>query len=233
MYSFSYNPVDKTDTPDDIAFHNMKVADDTLNLELFIAGSFGWIKCNPDKSFQDLEKELRKRNFNTHLIALQPRLKNDMCTLGFPSRPDDKTVYDYECIFSCRLKEDAMQELLSISSYEENFEKLKRAACVIAKSVEILEGNDDIKILKDDEKTIMEKISDNEIKCYYKYETADQVIAKIMFKARNEYKKQPHLSVYEFTQSGPIYVVTIDKKIVSNIGILHDNNSKEPKLVYI
>jgi len=62
------NP-EKNETKKQICYHNLTVADQYHNLGYFIAASQAWLKHNPTKIFQDLEKMLRKNNFNTHLYA--------------------------------------------------------------------------------------------------------------------------------------------------------------------
>lgn len=69
MNKIEYDDVKDSDDPTEIAFHNMLEADKILSLQLFIGGEMGYLRANPTKTFQDLELELRKRNFNTHLIA--------------------------------------------------------------------------------------------------------------------------------------------------------------------
>ncbi len=146
----------------------MKIADDNKCLDIFLGASNGWFKSNPGKSFQDLEKELRQRNFNTHVIAIKPRefpgvtLKHvhDVFHQGTGS---EKPLW--EAIISCRPREKALEELLThSSSYKENFEKLPLAGMFSVKNEERIKEDD----LKDQFKTFslteqnfLKRLSDN------------------------------------------------------------------------
>ena len=63
---------------EDVIWDNLKETDKNLDLNLFAHCCGAWLKFYPKKTFQDLEKELRKRCFNTHLIAgseIHPNMK--------------------------------------------------------------------------------------------------------------------------------------------------------------
>ena len=110
---------------EEIFWHNMKQSDILKNPQLFGCGAYAWLKANSTKNYQDLERELRVRGFETHLIAVPgcyPGIKYGLYQNG------KYLEVEYCCIFSCRPTELATQELLSYwSSYEENFSNLPRA----------------------------------------------------------------------------------------------------------
>ena len=70
MYRIILTDPSTNESPNDILFHNMASADKNYDLNVFIGASNAYFKQNPSKNFQDLEKELRKRDFNTHIIAV-------------------------------------------------------------------------------------------------------------------------------------------------------------------
>lgn len=229
MYKITYNDVSPTEDPSEIAFHNMKVGDEMLNLNVFIGGQLGWIMANPTKNFQDLEKELRKRNFNTHLIArkVSAELTNYKLTLH---GKDDPTEYLYECISSCRPKKYAMEELLKEwKSYDENLEALKYAGVVtIIDEKDIGKKNTE----KISESNPIQLVSKNKLKVSYKLETVDETIDGIYTDAKVKYGKEPTTVLYGMSHSGgPIMAFVIDNVIISNIGICIEHDSSGNKII--
>ena len=98
---------------------NLELADKMRALELFAVSAAAWLRIS-GQNHQALERELRARSFDTHLIA---------ATL-----PEGATVavadsLPYYCIYSCRPRESALNELLQYAeSYEQNFERLAQTA---------------------------------------------------------------------------------------------------------
>jgi hypothetical protein len=215
-YSFVLATGRDTD-PLKIALHNMKCADEMLNLEIFIGASNGWLKCNPSKNYKDLEQELRRHNFNTHLIASEYKIDD-------PDRFDDsisefcgkskKPIYSYKCIFSCKPKQYALAEVLThSSSYEENLEKLNET------SLEIIYEN--ISYLKKDlDMSLINKLSKNIIKCVI---NSKQCIDDEMTKLRKD-GHDPILSLCGMTRGcgggAPIFGIMVNGKLASDMGII-------------
>lgn len=116
-------PKSASDTADQVAWHNIRQADQRLDLHSFCASALGWLCANPHKSFLDLETELRQRNLNTHLIAANPAKGSKLRMIN-----DYKADIKWECIFSCRPPPFAALEVLAHSrSVGENREKLAYA----------------------------------------------------------------------------------------------------------
>jgi hypothetical protein len=119
---------ESNDTKENILAHNMKISDENLIFNHLVISSVQWFYLNKDKTPQDLEKYFRNNNMNTHIIACPVTLRND-CKLD-PINSNIEPLY--ECIYSCRPKKYAMEEIHDYwSSYEENFEKLKYAGRII------------------------------------------------------------------------------------------------------
>lgn len=100
-------------------------------LQEVIALSFHWFEMNVNKGFQDFETELRNRNLDTYLIAVDP--SKDML-------PNSKLISinnlnyrpQYQCIYSCRSKPCALLELLKTSqTYDENYGKLATSGVIV------------------------------------------------------------------------------------------------------
>ena len=218
MYQYKYEDVNNEDNPTDIALHNMNVADKNLNLAFFISGAQGWMHANKDKSFSDLEKELRKRSFDTHLFAKKVHLSegNKLCV---PSRVEDTTEYKYECIFSCRPKKDALEEVLQHwKTYEENLEALKYAGCIGVKDIDSLKGSPNVKHFDDIEAENLQAVCENKKRIIAEYKCAEKVISEINVTIKAHYGVNPTYKPLGKSYNGPIYVAVVGNKIVSNVG---------------
>lgn len=225
------NPLE-TDTHDEIIWHNLEQADKYHHLLTFIYAVNAWIKEYKDKDYYDLEIELRKRDFHTHLIAKEPKnLRPDM-KLGIFGRNNKE--YKYECIFSCREKEAALKELLeSSNSYEENLEKLKISGSIILDDTLNQDLGNDSYIPNKHEKTNGELIEECKKKIYFREISADEIITQIFNKCKEQYGKGPETVVYGMDKDGPVYGFIINNKLVSNVGykIIYNNGDRNAEIV--
>lgn len=114
----------------EIAFHNMKIAENIMDLTLFIGAQMGFFMANPEKNFQDLEKELRERGFFTHIIAKLPSKYFTNYKLSLKGNNTKEIIY--QGVTSLRHPPHATNELLETwKSYEENFNALKYTGFLI------------------------------------------------------------------------------------------------------
>lgn len=227
MNKIYYDKVEESDDPTEVAFHNMKFADNILDLQIFIGGEMGWLDANPSKNFYDLEVELRKRNFNTHLIAKPPHIISPDSKLGFPKRNED-IEYIYECITSCRPTKYALEEVLSAwPTYEDNLNALKSSANIIISQTTVLPKED----LKIDEDDPVNMIAKNKVKVRIETLSADEAIEKIIENTKKSLGKAPSMTIYGMSHlGGPIMAFVVDNKIVSNIGVCIEHDSEGNKI---
>jgi len=202
--------------PEDICWHNLKVADENYNLNMFIGASMGWLELNKTKDYQDLEKELRNKNFNTHLIAVTPI---DIPNSKVKLHGQDKK---YECIFSCRPKESAIKELLKYSkSYEENFAKLIDAGSIIINNKNDLNDKEDTKILDNEDQQFLKSISKNKKKIKVEEMTANQYFDEICEMCQKQFGKNPKEKIVGITRNGsPVFGLFIENKLASLYGFM-------------
>ena len=221
-----------TETPEQICWHNLAVADKYLNLQFFIAASIGWIKMNPTKNYQDLEKELRDRDFNTHLLACKPKsVPNSHLGLY---RENDLTTYSYECIFSCRPKEHAIKELLGHwPSYEINFKNLSRSGSIIVNDVTNIDNADkDTHMLSENEKSNTSLISENKKKLIITIDSAEKFLSDLISTCEEKYKQKPIEKIVGLAPSGePIFGLFVDDKLVADIGFIIEYNAKKEQVM--
>ena len=224
MFQIKYEDVgDKT--PNEVAWDNMKMADKNFHLQLFISSSLGWLKANPGKNFQNLEKELREKNFNTHLIAVKPR-EIPGAVLKLANEDNFDSDLEYDCLYSCRSKEDAIKELLQSSkSYDENFQKLAKTGSLVC-SPQVVnidfddKGTDNRKLLNNKERLEMGLISDNKKKAIVTKLSPQEYISNI----KNDLI-QKHGNIQEFViglgQKGePIFGFFKENNLVSKKGFM-------------
>lgn len=216
----------ENELPIDICWHNLSVADKFKNFAYFIPCALGWLDLNPGKTFQDLEKELRDKDFDTHLIATN---KRDIT--GVDLKMPNNSDAEYECIFSCRPKEDALKEILQHSnSYEENFQKLSQAGSykTIASANEI--GDPSLIELNKKEKNEMQLVRENKKKYQLETISAENYINAIINDCQTNYGITPTSKVMGMGPSGgPVFGLFINENtIISNIGysLSHDSNGK-------
>lgn len=204
------------DSPEQICWHNLKISDEFYNLNYFIYAAIGWLKLNPTKNYQDLEKELRERNFNTHLIAKKPQIKQNI---------------DYECIFSCRPKQLALEELLKEwPSYEENFNNLSKAESMKVTNID----NKDSSIQKLNETQIneYELLSQNKKKILIEKILANNYLKEIVEICKKQFGKIPKQKIVGLSEKGgPVFALFIDDKLLSNIGFVIECDKTNEKVI--
>ncbi len=192
--------------PLEVAWANLTVADKELQLDVFASASMAWLAVNSTSTYQDLEAELRKRNFVTHLIAVPNRFP------AFPLRVPNKsnTQCVFECLTSCRPHPFAMKELLTHStSYEENFAKLAVSGSVDMGSV-VAETTEEHK------QSDIVRISRNEALIDVAVITAEKFTEQIKAMCPTA-----ELVLYGTAYDGaPVMVFAVGNTIVSDIGLL-------------
>ncbi len=156
----------------------MTLSDVYFNSETLQHSSYAWIISDKTRNFQDLEKFFRLNNFNTYLIAKKINkniTEENNFSLKTPNNNVDELLY--ECYFSCKPRDIALQEVLdNYSTYDENFENLKNAGnlCTILENV----VENDIDIVNDGN-SLIKKLMDNKIKLIFKKMTPKESIEQM------------------------------------------------------
>lgn len=230
MHKYTFADVPKEMTENDVALYNLKKADETLNLNFFVASASGWFNVHTDKTYQDLEKLLRENNFNTYIF---PKPTNNKTLLRSPSNAilDD---IRYECIFSCRPKEYALAELLETwKSYDESFENLKYTGSIHIKNKDMSDidvNKKDLKIYTSNEKSILYDISNNKKLIRVEKLSVQKVWDDLRVEITRQFKKEPIMSMISMLEDGsPVFVYSIDNNIVSDMGLSigYDNKGRK------
>jgi len=167
---------------------------------------------------------------NTHLFAKKLDTTSDNVTLGLGRDNDNNTSYEYQCIISCRPKENALKEVLTHwSSYEENFEKLLKTGILICHDASI-----DASVPPDS--NLQKPIIGSEKKLHFERVSGDKYIADLRSECYKIHGKFPEEKMIAMNrQGGPILGFFIDDKLIDPIGITiyydQETNGQVIKLV--
>lgn len=231
MLCTKYRPITETDgTPEEIFWNNMKTVDKYHDLLIMVKLAHEWMKTE-NRTYQHLETEFRNRGFNTHLIATPLTGK-----VISPSKSQFEP--EYICIFSCRPSALALKELLTYSdSYEINYDKLAMSGDMVIDNCDIEDSKKDESNSFSDTKETHEHemIIQNKVIVEITEQSAEDVISRLEIQIKEKYGTSavPMLLGIGPT-GGPIFALTVDGKIVTDIGftICYDNDSnKITKLV--
>ena len=230
-YSISYT---ECDVNEENIFKNITAIDPLLKLNLMSQIIESYYKFhNYTKTPYDLELELRKRNLNVGLVAVdwtknETYLKNVESGLGKVVLKNKYSKYlgsglDFEeedlavyaVFISCRPRKYVIEEILSHSStLEENLEKLKKSGDFIIydeKKNSVL--NDDVqKVDKNDFNTMLQE---GRLLLTVKSIDAEEIFTKCC----NE-NPGAKLELFSLLPDGsPLTVLTLDNKIICDIGV--------------
>lgn len=216
MISIKFEDLTSTDVEENVLWHNMKKCDDIYNLQLFISCSMGWLRLNPTKNMQDLESELRKRDFNTHLYAKD--VPDFQYTLELNSK-----ICNYECIFSCRPKKLALEEVLKFhGTYENNFEKLANSGFRCLRSEkDNLDEKTNLKVFDDKDKSIEKLLTECKKKITIVSISAEKYIRDICQFCKEKYGKEPEHRIIGIShKGGPIMGLFFGDELVDEYGYI-------------
>lgn len=149
--------LEKTDTQDDdaVCWHNMRIADAICDINLFFSATVGWFSIYPDKTFQDLEKELRDRNFTMHLVATTDLTLQKNEHIEYPSLKMKASNNGVMPIYIC------IASTVASSSPAENFTRLKLSGI---KTITPTEDEDECEKRSQEYKQYLSTLSQEEIK---------------------------------------------------------------------
>lgn len=218
MHKFFYDPIGPKEDKQELLWHNLKQADKFYKLDVFIGASMAWFKQNPTKNYSDLEKALRVHELNTHLYAKKVKLQPNQ-ELRFQN---SEKPCKYQCIFSCKPKHQAIEEVLKNTlSYEDNLEKLKEAGVICLKDEENVKEVENAVELNDNEKSRMEQLKNLEVKIRVEEITAVDIIEDINNQIEKRYNREADVMVIGQTDKGdPMFAFTIENKLVSDVGFI-------------
>ena len=209
MLRILYEEISKEESIDDISENNMMLSDLHFNIDTLRHSAYGWINSESSRNFQDLEKLFRKKNFNTYLIAKKITVENGF-VLKTPNNNVDELIY--ECYFSCKPKELALQEVLdNCISYDENFENLAKSGNLCIN----IDNND----MENNENSLIKKLMNNKIKLIFKKLTPKESIEQMSEDIKKTTGDKPTIHIIgKLSDDSPIMAFLLaDGKAASNI----------------
>jgi hypothetical protein len=234
MNQLTFTKLTEESEPNEVAWHNMKIADEIHSSQWFAAAATGWLKHNKINNFQEFETELRKRNFNTHLFAVEKKDDSNI-ELTYPGQFDKKETEDrplkYECNYSCKPIEHALKEIQSVNgSYDDNFAKLKFSGVISPKNTENV---DEIgaKKVHQDENSPFQLVTNNKARIDIKKVTDEEALNGELEKIKIIYGKDPQMAIVGTSNDGgAIMGFAIEGKLVSGLGVCMSRD-KDMKLI--
>lgn len=227
-FEFKQKQSDKL-SDEQLFWKNLKIADEVLSLNVFVVLLSHYFKMNPDKNYHDLEKELRQRDFNAHLIAssLDDEMK-EKYTIIHPSKEQSSLseTLIYRCLISCREKKQALSELLTHSStYEENLEKLKVSGNLCIKQEIKQDSDDNVEQLDEN----IKKLSQNELELVLIEKTDRLFIKELIHELKRVF---PDVKAKTVATSNDLAVVCFfsNDVLVSKYGYSYDPITDEYKI---
>lgn len=235
MIKINYKNPELSETKEDVARHNLMIADKYKKGEYLEMSSISWLKIDSNRNYQDLEQLFRYLNLNAHVIACIVRTIPDNLKLSMPNKPIDSEELDnleYVVKISCREKSDAMKELLLYhSSYEENFECLARTGCFVVKynnTNEYHEPNkpnepSNTKSVESEETINIKKVLNCELKLDFTFFKPHESINYIIEDLTTKYGRIPDKVICGEFNNKKVHALMLDKEIISPIGWINNN----------
>lgn len=229
MYKFHFDEIDENETQEELIWHNIREADKSHKLELFIGASMAWMSKNPNKNYFDLEQQLRIHELDTHLYTKESKLNE-----GETLKIGDK-ICKYEIFFSCRPKTEALKEVLENSeSYEDNLERLKEAGARVLLNSENLEETENLHNFTEKERENMKKVQKLEVKIRVEEISAKNILEDITNRIIQRFGKEPDAQCFGTSDDGhPMFCFTISKKMVSDVGFIVKETPNGPEFEII
>lgn len=115
---------------EELALNNICNLASTKNFMMISQSCIAWLVSHPKSNLQDLENIIREKELDLYLIATDKIEEGQI--LSLPNEFDDSQL-KYNCVVSCKNKNNINDEILKYSSsYEENFDKLKQTGFIIS-----------------------------------------------------------------------------------------------------
>ena len=233
MIKINYKEPEQTESREDVAQYNIKICDQYKKADYLELSCIAWLKIDPIRDYQDLEKLLRFMNLNSYVIAQSVQLIPIGLEISRPNKLETNETnlqidnkLEYVARIICMSKEDSLKELLKHhTTYEENFECLKKTGCFTSikqkttheetEKISQTKGIDEIK-----------KILNCELKLDLEYYQPMDSINYIVEDLTQKYSKEPEKIICGEIGTNKVWALMMDGQIISPIGWM-EKNTKE------
>ena len=226
MIKINYKEPESTESQDDIAEYNIKISNQYKKADYLEISCISWLKIDSKRDYQDLEKLFRHIQVDVWVIA-QPitNIPNGL-ELNYPNDNNSLESLNYVAKILCKSNTDAINELLVYhSSYEENFNCLKKTGCfmTIKQKLNALEED---KLTNMKSVIEIKKVLDCKLKLDFTYLKSIESINFIIDDLINKYGKKPEEIACGEINGNKVYGLVLDGQIASPIGWVKKNINK-------
>ena len=238
--------LEKLETPDDVAKHNIKICDKFKKADYLELSCLSWLKNDSKRNYQDLEKLFRDMDLDSYIIAQTISNIPIGLEIGKPNKLEnvpnklenvkdidqvdqidqidqiDQVELEYVANITCTNKENSIKELLKHhTSYEENFECLKKTGCLMSiknnkpkeddvNEKEMIQKTQNI----DEIKKLLECKLKLDLELYDPMESINYIIKDLF----NKYGREPEKIVCGEIGCNKVWALMLDGQIISPIG---------------
>lgn len=228
MIKINYKEPEETETMDEVARHNIQICDKYKKADYLELSCISWLKIDSTRNYQDLEELFRFMNLDSHVIANTISHIPNGLKIGKPNDVNDtnktnEEKLEYVAKITCMKKEDSIKELLKHhTSYEENYEYLKKTGCLMAienkpseeeeKKIANTSGVDEVKKLLDCKLKL-------DLELYKPIDSINNIIKDFAHK----YGKEPEKIICGEVGNNKVWALMLDGQIISPIGWIEKN----------
>ena len=244
MIKINYKEPEQSETKDEIAQYNIKICDQYKKADYLELSCISWLKIDSKRNYQDLEELLRFMNLDSYVIAQSVSNIPPGLEIGKPNKENkltdidnidesinldnmDQMSLEYVAKITCMGKEESMKELLiHHTSYEENFECLKKTGCVMAIKQDTTKEEEE-KISKTQGVQEIQKLLRCELKLDLEMYKPMDSINYIINDLVNKYGREPEKVICGEVGNDKVWALMLDGQIISPIGWMEKHINKE------
>ena len=219
MIKINYKEPELLETPDDIAQYNIRMADKYKKADYLEISCISWLKIDSKRDYQDLEQLLRYLKADSHIIAQPVSNIPPGLEINYPNGNVITEPLEYVAKISCRPFEDSLKELLEYhSTYEENFECLKKTGCFMALKKNELDKNEEELVSNTKGVDEVKKVLECKLKLDFTFFKPMESINFIIEDLANKYGTVPEKIACGEINGNKVWALMLGGEIVSPIG---------------
>lgn len=245
MIKINYKNPEELESPDDIAQFNIRISDKYKKADYLEISCISWLKIDSKRDYQDLEQLLRYLGVDSHVIAQPVSSIPSGVELNYPNKNEITEPLEYVAKITCKSIEDSIQDILSIhSTYEENFECLKKTGCFMTIKQNKSDSNDndfnddnsnDDNSNDDEQKKIantkgvddVKKLLECRLKLDFTFFKPMESVNFIIEDLVSKYGKKPEQIVCGEISGNKVFALMLNGEIASPIGWMEKNLKKD------
>ena len=219
MIKINYKEPEPSETPDDIAQYNIKMADKYKKADYLEISCISWLKIDSKRDYQDLEQLLRYLKTDSHIIAQPVSNIHPGLEINYPNGNILTEPLEFVAKISCRPLEDSLKELLEHhSTYEENFECLKKTGCFMALKKDELDKKEEELVSNTKGVNEVKQVLECKLKLDFTFFKPMESINYIIEDLANKYGTKPEKIACGEINGNKVWALMLGGEIASPIG---------------